>query len=111
MKLATFLNIKTNYLSIGIRIVLSLGTLMLLFFLETLTFFLIYGSGASSSRIAELWYISSILNYLPISFVGSFFIFRIIMEYNKHQYIKFKTNLITLFILILLFSIKIQFGI
>jgi hypothetical protein len=103
-----FLKIKTNYLGIGIRTILFFGVLLLLIFIEILTFFLLYGSGASSSRVAELWYTDLILNYLPILLVGGFLVYRIIKEYRKQEYVKFKTNLITLLILIFLFSVRNQ---
>ena len=105
---AEFFKIKTNYLGIGIRSVLFFGILLLLIFFEILAFFLIYGSGATSSRIAELWYVDLILNYLPILLVGGFLVFKIIQKYKKREYAKLKTNLITLLILILLFSLRNQ---
>ena len=108
MKTAEFLKIKTNYLGIVIRSVLFFGILLLLILIEILTFFLKFGSGAGSSRIAELWYVDLILNYLPILLVGGFLVYRIVKEYRKQEYVKFKTNLITLLILIFLFSIRNQ---
>lgn len=101
-----FFKIKTNYLGIGIRSVLFFGVVLLLFLIEILAFFLIYGSGATSSRIAELWYVDLILNYLPIILVGGFLVYRIIKTYRKKEYENFKTNLITILILIFLFSIR-----
>jgi hypothetical protein len=108
LKTAEFLKIKTNYLGIGIRSVLFFGILLLLILIEVFAFFLIYGSGATSSRIAELWYVDLILNYLPILLVGGFLVYRIIKKYKNQEYVNFKTNLITLLILIFLFSIRNQ---
>lgn len=101
-----FFKIKTNYLGIGIRSVLFFGVVLLIILIEVLAFFLIYGSGATSSRITELWYVDLILNYLPIILVGGFLVYRIIKTYRKKEYVNFKTNLITLLILIFLFSIR-----
>ena len=106
MKTLEFFKIKTNYLGIGIRSILFFGIVLLLILIEILVFFLIYGSGATSSRIAELWYVDFILNFLPIILVGGFLIYRIIKTYRKKEYVNFKTNLITLLILIFLFSIR-----
>lgn len=106
MKTVEFFKIKTNYLGIGIKSVLFFGVVLLLILIEVLAFFLIYGSGATSSRIAELWYVDLILNYLPIILVGGFLVYRIIKTYRKKEYVNFKTNLITLLILIFLFSIR-----
>ena len=106
MNLTEFLNVKTNYLGIGIRTVLFFGILLLLIFIEILAFFLIYGSGATSSRIAELWYVDLILNYLPIFLVGGFLVFKIITKYKKQEFVKFKTNLITLLLLMFLFLVR-----
>ncbi|WP_159092360.1 hypothetical protein [Aquimarina sp. Aq107] len=108
MNIADFLNIKTNYLGIGIRSILFFGSLLLLILIEIFVFWGIYGEGATASRISELWYVDLILNYLPILLVGGFLIYRIIKEYKKQEYGKFKTNLITLFILVFLFSIRSQ---
>ncbi|WP_139856781.1 hypothetical protein [Aequorivita sinensis] len=108
MSVTEFLKLKTNYIRIGIRTILFFGILLLLVFIEILAFFLIYGSGATSSRIAELWYVDLILNYLPILLVGGFLVYVITKEYKKQEYVKFKTNLITLLILIFLFSIRNQ---
>ena len=106
MKTTEFLKIKTNYLGIGIRSILFFGILLLLILIEIFTFWGIYGEGATASRISELWYVDLILNYLPIFLVGGFLVYRIINEYKKKEYVKFKTNLITLLIVILLFSIR-----
>ena len=106
MKTAEFLKIKTNYLGIGIRSVLFFAILLLLILIQILAFFLIFGSGAGASRISELWYVELIFNYLPILLVGGFLVYRIIKTYRKKEYVNFKTNLITLLILIFLFSIR-----
>ncbi|MFY0715410.1 hypothetical protein J1D01_17280 [Seonamhaeicola sp. NFXS20] len=108
MKTTEFLEIKTNYLGIGIRSILFFGILLLVILIEILAFFLIFGSGAGSSRIAELWYVDLIFNYLPILLVGGFLVYRVIKKYKKQEYVNFKTNLITLLILIFLFSIRNQ---
>lgn len=108
LKTTEFLKIQTNYLGIGIRSILFFGILLLLILIEILAFFLIFGSGAGASRISELWYVDLIFNYLPILLVGGFLVYKIIKEYSKQDYVKFKTNLITLLILIFLFSIRNQ---
>ena len=108
MKTTEFLKIKTNYLGIGIRSILFFGILLLLILIEIFVFWGIYGEGATASRISELWYVDLTLNYLPILIVGGFLVYRIIKEYKKQEYEKFKTNLITLLILIFLFSIRSQ---
>ncbi len=108
LKTTEFLEIKTNYLGIGIRSILFFGILLLLILIEIFAFWGIYGEGATASSISELWYVDLILNYLPILLVGGFLVYRIIKEYKKQEYVKFKTNLITLLILIFLFSIRNQ---
>ena len=108
MKTREFLEIRTDYLEIVIRSILFFGIVLLLILIEIFAFWVIYGEGATASRILELWYIDLILNYLPILLVGGFLILRIVKEYKKLEYVKFKTNLITLLILIFLFSVKNQ---
>jgi hypothetical protein len=108
LKTSEFLKIKTNYLSIGINSILIFGVLLLLIFIETLVFFLLYGSGASSSRIAKLRYMDFILNSLPIVLVALFLVYKTLKRYKEKEYVKFKTNLFTLLIVLFLFSIKDQ---
>ena len=108
LKTNEFLKIKTNYLGIGIRSVLFFGILLLLILIEIFAFWGIYGEGATASRISELWYVDLILNYLPILLVGGFLVYGISKEYRKQEYVKFKTNLITLLVLIFLFLIRNQ---
>ena len=108
LKLTNFFKVKTNYLGIGIRSVLFFAMIILLFMIEILAFFLLYGSGASSSRIAELWYVDLIINYLPMLIVGGILVYLIIKGYRKQEYVNFKTNLITLLFVLILFSISHQ---
>jgi hypothetical protein len=108
LKTNEFLKIKTNYLGIGIRSVLFFGILLLLILIEIFAFWWIYGEGATASRISEFWYVDLILNYLPILLVGGFLVYGISKEYRKQEYVKFKTNLITLLVLIFLFLIRNQ---
>ena len=108
MSVTEFLKLKTNYLGIGIRTVVAFGILLLLILIEIFTFWGLYGEGATASRISDLWYVDLILNYLPIILVGGFLVYRTVKEFKKQEYVKFKTNLITLLILIFLFSIRSQ---
>ena len=108
MKTSEFLKIKTNYLKIGIHSILFFGVVLLLILIEVLVFFLLYGSGAGSSRVAKLWYVDFILNLLPIGLIGVFLACRTIKKYKEKEYVKFKTNLFTLLIVLILFSIKNQ---
>ena len=106
MKTNEFLRIKTNYIGIGIKLVLFYGILLILIFIELFAFWGIYGEGATATRISNLWYVDLILNYLSILLVGGFLIYKIVIEYKKQEYVKFKTNLITLFFLLFLFSLR-----
>ena len=108
MNLSKFSNAKPNYLGIGIRTVLFSGIIALIFLIEIIAFFLLYGSGAGSSRIAELWYVDFIMNYLPIIIVGGILVYLVFKAYRKQEYVSFKTNLITLLFVVILFSISHQ---
>ena len=103
-----FLKVKTNYLGIGIRTILFFGLIILLFLTEIFAFFFLYGSGAGSSRIAELWYVVLIMNYLPLLIVGGILVYLVIRGYRKKEYVNLKTNLITLLFVLILFSISHQ---
>ena len=106
MNTKEFLRIKTNYIGIGIKLVLFYGILLILILIELFAFWGIYGEGATATRISNLWYVDLILNYLSILLVGGFLIYKIVIEYKKQEFVKFKTNLITLFFLLFLFSFR-----
>ncbi|GAL63176.1 hypothetical protein JCM19300_1198 [Algibacter lectus] len=49
-----------------------------------------------------------ILNSLPIVLVALFLVYKTMKSYKEKEYVKFKTNLFTLLIVLFLFSIKDQ---
>ncbi|GAL81339.1 hypothetical protein JCM19274_2415 [Algibacter lectus] len=49
-----------------------------------------------------------ILNSLPIVLLALFLVYKTIKKYKEKEYVKFKTNLFTLLIVLFLFSIKAQ---
>lgn len=109
MNINDFLKIKTNYVGIAIRVILSIGVMLLLFLIEIFGFWGWYGEGATASRIIERWYVNLILTYLPVVLVIGFLTCRTVVNYNKQEYAKSKANLITLLILVLLFFIRNYF--
>lgn len=97
---------KTEFKNIVISSLLLFTLLILLFVIEIFVFWGIYGEGATASRISEIWYVEIILTYFPIVLIGSYLIFKTYTNYKNQKYVKSKTNIITLMILILLFLIR-----
>ncbi|MBU2061748.1 MAG: hypothetical protein KKH44_07880 [Bacteroidetes bacterium] len=106
MNLQKLTKLKTEYKSIAIKSILLFVILILLFLAEIFTFWGIYGEGATASRISEIWYVELILDNLPIVIIGGYLMFQIFKNYNEQKYIESKTNIITLFILIILFLMR-----
>tara|TARA_R110002124_G_scaffold115746_5_gene271728 strand:- start:16 stop:360 length:345 start_codon:yes stop_codon:yes gene_type:complete len=106
LNLKDLIKLKTEYKSITIRSILLFALLILLFVIEIFVFWGIYGEGASASRISELWYVEIILDYLPIAIISCYLIFQMFLNYKQQKYIEFKTDSITLVILIVLFLMR-----
>jgi magnesium-transporting ATPase (P-type) len=101
-------NIKTDYKRIVIASILLIAVTLLLYLIEIFGFWGIYGEGATASRISELWYVDLILNFSPIVLVGGFLIYKIWSSYKQEEYVKYKTYLITVLILIIVYALKGQ---
>ncbi len=104
MKIETLL--KTNSLRVIFQVILSSIIYITLTFTIVLTFFLLYGSGARASEISELWYVESLINYIPILGISFYWMYQIIKNYKKQASEKFKLNLLVLIILLLMFFMK-----
>ena len=108
MTVSDFIKIKTNYLRIALKTILLSGILFLIILIQVFIFFLLFGSGAGSGRIADLWYVELIINFLPILIIGVFLTSQIVSNYKNQKYSKFKTDLITLILIIVIYSIRYQ---
>jgi hypothetical protein len=106
LKISKLVKQKTEYKNIAISSALFFTLLILLFVIEIFAFWGIYGEGATASRVSELWYVEIILDYLPIVIIGGYLGLKTFANYKNQKYIESKTNLITLVILILLFTIR-----
>lgn len=106
MNIDKFIRLKTEYKSIVITSVSFFALMILLFIIEIFVFWGIYGEGATASRISELWYVEIILDYLPIVIIGVYLGIKTFTKYKNRKFIEFKTNMITLMILFVLFLIR-----
>lgn len=106
LNINNFFTLKTDYKNIIIGSTLLLALMLLLFVIEIFVFWGIFGEGASAGRISELWYVEIILDYLPILMIDGYLISKAVANYRNQKYIEFKTNTITVLILILLFLIR-----
>jgi len=106
LNIKEFLKIKINYLGIVIRSILFLSIYFFLILINFYIFWNIYGGSTTSDKISELLYVNLIVNYLPNVIIGGFLVFRIIEGYKNKKYVNFKTNLLTLVVLLILFFFK-----
>lgn len=87
-------------------IVLIIIFSIILYVSEILIFWGIFGEGATASRIAEVWYVKLILDYLPFATIIGYLGLKTFANYKSKKYIESKTNLIILIIFILIFSFR-----
>lgn len=106
MNLQKLTKLETDYKTIATESIVLFVILLLLFVIEIFTFWGMYGEGANASRISEIWYVEIILDYLPVVIIGGYLMIQIVINFNKQKYIKSKTNIITLVILIILFMLR-----
>jgi hypothetical protein len=106
LNLQKLTKLKTEYKSIAIKSILLFVILILLFLIEIFAFWGIYGEGATASRISEIWYVEIILDYLPIVIISGYLMIQIFINVNEQKYIKSKTNIVTLVILMILFMLR-----
>ncbi len=76
--------------------------------IQVFVFWFIYGEGAESGRIADLWYVNLILEYSPLVIVLSFLTFRTLKLYKIKESDKVKINLITMLIFVILYLLRYQ---
>ncbi len=105
MHIHQFVKLKTDYKAIIVNSTLLFAVIIILFGIEIFIFWGIFGEGATASRIAEVWYVKLILDYLPLAIIIGYLGLKTYSNYKSKKYIEYKTNIITLVILILIFSL------
>lgn len=75
---------------------------------QVFVFWFIYGEGAESGRITDLWHVNLILEYLPLVIVLSIILFRTFKRYKNKELEKVKANFITILILIILYLFRYE---
>ncbi|MBQ0908659.1 hypothetical protein KBJ98_08095 [Flavobacterium sp. F-328] len=93
-------------MAIMVSSILLFVVLIILFSIEIFIFWGIFGEGATASRIAEIWYVKLILDYLPFATIIGYLGLKTFANYKSKKYIEYKTNIITLITLILIFSFR-----
>lgn len=76
--------------------------------IQVFVFWFMFGEGAESGRIADLWYVNFILEYLPLVIVSGILSFRTLKRYKNEEFDKVKSNLIVISILIILYLLRYQ---
>lgn len=76
--------------------------------IQVFVFWFMFGEGAESGRIADLWCVNLILEYLPLIIVIGILLFRILKRYKNKEFDKVKSNLIVISILIVLYLLRYQ---
>lgn len=107
MNIHQFVKLKTDYKKTIVNSALLFVLTIILFGIEIFIFWGIFGEGATASRIAEIWYVKLILDYLPIAIIIGYLGLKTFANYKSKKYIEYKTNIITLVILILIIFFRI----
>jgi len=81
---------------------------ILLIVIQVFVFWFMFGEGASSGRIADLWYVNLILEYLPLAVVVGFLAFKTFGRLKKKESDMVKANLITGSMIIILYLSRYQ---
>ncbi len=103
-KISEIIKSKTDFQSILKYSILFFGLSVIIIFFQVFIFWGIYGEGAESTRIAEIWYVDYIMELLPAIIVIALIIYKILKSYN---YSLTKTYLTTLIIFVLLYVFRI----
>ena len=98
-----------NWKTVIFKTILFYGISFLLLFLNILIFFLTFGSGASSSRIGEIWYVDFLMNYLPLILTSLYLIYIIFKAKKSADLMKFNSNIIVLILLIVFYFFREEF--
>ncbi len=98
-----------NWKTVIFKTIFFYGFSISLLFLNILIFFLTFGSGASSSRIGEIWYVDFLMNYLPLILPSLFLLYIILISKKNKELIKFNSNIIVLILLIILYIFREEF--
>ena len=80
------------------------GLAVLILFLQVFVFWGIFGEGAESGRIADLWYVEYIMEFLPAIVIVGFILYKVLRLKNNYRLTK--TYLITLIVFILLYVFR-----
>jgi len=76
--------------------------------IQVFLFWFMFGEGAESGRIADLWYVNLILEYLPLVIVLGVLSLRTYKRYKSNESDKLKINLITILIFLILYLLRYQ---
>lgn len=74
--------------------------------IQVFVFWFMFGEGAESGRIADLWYVNLILEYLPLILILGVLSLRTLKRYKNEEFNKVKSNLIVISILIVLYLLR-----
>lgn len=94
--------------NIILNILLFSALAFLLVILQVFIFWFMYGEGTESGRIADLWYVSLILEYLPLFIILSIISFKTFKRYKDKEFDKVKANLISVLILTVLYLFRYE---
>lgn len=75
---------------------------LVLIFLNVLIFFLVFGSGAGASKVAEKSYVNFLLDYLPL-FLPILYLVYLIFKFNRNKHIIKRNSFFTVLILLIFF--------
>lgn len=101
-----FKNIPTNFRHIALYAILSGLAVIALSIIVIFTFWGILGSGVKGAAIANKYQAELIIKYGPLLLVSLFLLIKARISFNKSKLPQFKTYIITLLALLLIFIIS-----
>ena len=108
LKISEILRISYMTKSILINTLAFSALAVLISIIQVFVFWFMYGEGAESGRIADLWYVNLVLEYLPLVIILGVLSFRTFNRFKNEEFYKVKSNLIVAPILIVLYLLRYQ---
>lgn len=107
VKLYEIWNTETDYKDLFLSTIVFSAFLMAVFIFEIFFVWLVIGTH-NADKIEKIWFANLILNYFPLIIISSILLFRINKRKLNKDWVRYKTNLITLLIIIVLYLLRNQ---
>ena len=76
--------------------------------IQIFIFWLIFGEGAESDRISDLWYVDLILEYFPLVLVLALLAYKVYCRFRAGEIVSAKANFFVIFLILPLYLLRFQ---